>query len=160
MSSSVIARSTARRMRWAMIAPLAALTLLGAAACGSGGGAGSGGAGGGAAETGGADGAHPSSGQMQAFRQCLSEHGVTLASHPQGAGAGTAPGATSGATGATPGATSGATDGSAPAGSGAGRHRDMSTPPPGVTQQAWDSARTACASVAPSPAAVPSTAGS
>ena len=144
MSSSVVASSMTRRIRWAAVAPLAALTLLGAAACGSGGAAG-----GGAAESGGS-GAHPRSGQMQAFQQCLSEHGVTLASHPRGAGAGAAPGATPGAT-----------DGSAPAGAGAGRHRDMSTPPPGVTQQAWDSARAACASVAPSPAAAaPSTAGS
>ncbi|HTF51965.1 MAG TPA: hypothetical protein VK735_31355 [Pseudonocardia sp.] len=141
-----------RRIRWATVAPLAALMLLGAAACGSGG-AGSGAAGGGAAESGGAgSGAHPRSAQMQAFQQCLSEHGVTLASHPRGAGA---------APGAAPGATPGATGGSAPAGGGAGRHRDMSTPPPGVTQQAWDSARAACASVAPSPAAAaPSTAGS
>jgi len=133
MSSSVIPSSMTRRIRWAVVVPLAALTLLGASACGSGG-------------------AHPRSEQMQAYRQCLSEHGVTLASHPRDAGA---------APGATPGATDGSTDGSAPAGAGAGRHRDMSTPPPGVTQQAWDSARAACASVAPSPAAAaPSTAGS
>jgi hypothetical protein len=145
MSSSVTASSMTRRMRWATVAPLVALTLLGAAACGSGGGAGNG-----TAESGGAgSGTHPRSGQMQAFQQCLSEHGVTLASHPRGAGAGAAPGAAPGATG-----------GSAPAGAGTGHHRDMSTPPPGVTQQAWDSARTACASVAPSPAAAPSTAGS
>jgi hypothetical protein len=155
MSSSVTARSLTRRMRWATLAPLAALTLLGAAACGSGGGAGNG-----SAVSGGAgSGTHARSEQMQAFQQCLSEHGITLASHPRGAGA--APGATPGAApGATPGAAPGATDGSAPAGAGTGRHRDMATPPPGVTQQAWDSARSACASVAPHPGTAPSTQGS
>jgi hypothetical protein len=87
---------------------------------------------------------------MQAYTQCLSSHGVTLPARTHGAPAdGAAPAAT--ATGSTPGQ------------GGAGRHRDMATPPPGVSQASWDAARSACASLAPSHpsgGATPSTAGS
>jgi hypothetical protein len=131
-----------RRLRWAAAAPLAALTLFGVAACGSSGGA--------AAGAAAADGSgHPRSAAMQAYTQCLSSHGVTLPARTHGAPAdGAAPAAP--ATGATP-------------GQGGGRHHDMSTPPAGVSQASWDSARSACASLAPShpsAGATPSTAGS
>jgi hypothetical protein len=132
-----------RRLRWAAAAPLAALTLFGVAACGS-----SGGAAAGAAAAGGSG--HPRSAAMQAYTQCLSSHGVTLPARTHGAPAnGAAPAAP--AAGATPGQ------------GGAGRHHDMATPPPGVSQASWDAARSACASVAPShpsAGATPSTAGS
>jgi hypothetical protein len=111
---------TTRRLRWAAAAPLAALTLFGVAACGSG------------SSTAAADGK----------------------SHGDAPADGTAPAAP--ATGA-PGT------GTAPGQGGAGRHHDMTTPPPGVSQASWDAARTACASLAPahpSAGATPSTTGS
>lgn len=143
-----------RRLRWAAAAPLAALTLFGVAACGSGTAAPAAGA---------AHSGHPRSAQMQAFTQCLTSHGVTMPAHTHGAPAGgTAPAAGSApADGSAPTAPATGTTG-APARQ-AGHHRDMSTPPPGVSQATWDSARTACASLAPShpsTGATPSTAGS
>lgn len=60
------------------------------------------------------------SGQRAAYVQCMSQHGVTMPS--RGNRPSTAPG--------TP-------------------RRDPSTAPPGVDQNAWTSARTACASLAP-----------
>ncbi|HEX4250642.1 MAG TPA: hypothetical protein VH008_22445 [Pseudonocardia sp.] len=134
---------TTRRLRWAAAAPLAALTLFSVAACGSST----------ASSAAGTHSGHPRSAAMQAYTQCLSSHGVTLPARTHGAAPadGTAP--------ADP-ATTGA---GAPAQQGAGRHHDMATPPPGVSQASWDAARSACASLAPSHAstgAAPSTAGS
>ena len=119
---------TSQPVRWA-VAGAAALSLFGVAACGSGGAAPSGGAA--------AHGARRQ--QMQAYTQCLSQHGVTLPK--RGAGAGTPP---SGAA---------APAGGAAAPAGAHPHRDPSQPPPGVDPQTWSSARAACASTAPAPAA-------
>ncbi|HWN34032.1 MAG TPA: hypothetical protein VNP03_14885 [Pseudonocardia sp.] len=145
--SPMSTRPTTRRLRWAAAAPLAALTLFGVAACGSG-----------SAGTDGAPAAdgnsgHPRSAAMQAYTQCLSTHGVTLPArtHDGAPADGTAPAAP--ATGAA----------GAPSAQGAGRHHDMSTPPPGVSQASWDAARAACANLAPShpsAGATPSTAGS
>lgn len=118
-----------RPVRW-VVAGAAALSLLGVAACGTGGAAPSG-------STGGAAGHGARRQQMQAYSQCLSQHGVTLPKR----GAGTPPG----------GAAAPASGAAAPAG--AHPHRDPSQPPPGVDPQAWSSARAACASVAPAPAA-------
>jgi len=123
--------TTNRRIYWAA-APLAALTLVGVAACGSHSGSGSGAP----------DSAHPRSAQMQAFTQCLASHGVTLPARSHDAG--TPPSAAADGT---------AADGSG--GGGRGHGGDMTTPPPGVNQQAWDSARAACASLAPTPRTAP-----
>jgi hypothetical protein len=71
---------------------------------------------------------HGNSAARQAYTQCLSAHGVTLPHRTPGSGGHTA-----------------------------GQHRDPSVAPAGVNQQTWTSARTACASQAPTP---PSTAGS
>jgi hypothetical protein len=65
---------------------------------------------------------------FQAYRDCLSKHGVTL---PQGGGG---PGAGAG--------------GTAPVG-GAGGARPTPSPPPGVDQATFDAAQTACASLRP-----------
>ena len=126
---------TTRRLRWAAAAPLAALTLFGVAACGSGSST---------AAAPAADGTsgHPRSAAMQAYTQCLSSHGVTLPARTHG----DAP--ADGAAPAAP-ATGAPGTGTAPGQGGAGRHHDMTTPPPGVSQASWDAARTACASLAP-----------
>jgi hypothetical protein len=86
---------------------LAALTLLGTAACGSSGSAGSGAR-------------HQA---MQAYRQCLTQHGVTLPARQHGAQQAGAPAA--------------------------GQKHQPGTPPAGVDPQTWTAAQTACASVRP-----------
>lgn len=74
---------------------------------------------------------------MQAYRQCMSQHGVTFPDrHP--AGGGTTPNAPD---------------------AGAA-HRQPGTPPPGVNPQTWNAARTACANLAPHGTPAPSTPGS
>lgn len=120
------------RTYWLMT-PLAALTALSLTACG---GASSGSST--DSSTPASASAHPRAEAMRAYRQCLSQHGVTLPKRP--------------AHGSTP-----------PSAAPAGRP-DPNTPPPGVDAQTWQSARAACASLMPPPpskrAAAPSTAGS
>lgn len=108
---------------------LAALTLLGTAACGPSGSGGSSAPSSGASPSGAASPRHQA---MQAYTQCLSQHGVTL---PARHHSGTAP---SGAPAA-----------------GGHRHHQPGTPPPGVNPQTWSAAQTACASVRPTHAPKP-----
>jgi hypothetical protein len=76
------------------------------------------------------------SGDHQAFRDCMSQHGVTMPEHEHGSGHG--PGPEGHPDGPPPGDTPGAPgDGQAP------------PAPPGVDQGTWDTAHQACASLAP-----------
>jgi hypothetical protein len=105
-----------RRARLLPVAGLAALSLIGVAGCGH--------------DSGGGGQRHPA---MQAYRQCLSQHGVTLPARQHG----------------------GSMPSSMPGMPGMAKHQP-GTPPPGVNPDTWNSARTACASLAPSHAAKPS----
>jgi hypothetical protein len=98
---------------------LATLTLLGTAACGPSGSSDSSSPSSSAASPSGS--ASPRHQAMQAYVQCLSQHGVTLPAHHQ---PGTAPSS--------------------------GGHHAPGTPPAGVDPQTWSAAQTACASVRPS----------
>jgi hypothetical protein len=75
---------------------------------------------------------------MQAYRQCMTQHGVTFPDR-HNTGGGTTPSTT-------------ADVGTA--------HRQPGTPPPGVNPQTWNAARTACANLAPHRTPAPSTPGS
>jgi hypothetical protein len=86
---------------------LAALTLLGTAACGS---------------SGSSDASGSRHQAMHAYRQCLSQHGVTLPARQH--------------------------TGTPPTGAPAAAHQH-GTPPAGVDPQAWSAAQTACASLRP-----------
>ena len=143
--------ATAAWTRW-LAAPIVALSVIGLAACGSGGTTSS------SAATGSAspDGRTEPSG-MAAFHQCMSEHGITRPARPSGepGGAGPPPGVQP-ADGARVGTGAGGT--SAPgghAGGPRGEHHDPTKAPPGVDQNAWTAARAACASLAPTPPAAP-----
>lgn len=130
---------TQRRMYLAA-APLAAVTLLSLTACGSSAG------GQPSSDTGAATSTAAAAGpeRMRPYVQCLASHGVTLPTRPSN--------------GAPP-PSNGAPPPDAPAAPAGEKHRphDMASPPPGVDQQTWDSAKSACASLRPTP---PSTAGS
>jgi hypothetical protein len=71
------------------------------------------------------------SGERAEYMQCMSQHGITMPSRADRP-----------------------TD--APASNAPHPRRDPSVAPPGVDQNAWTTARAACASVAPKPSAVPS----
>ncbi|MBI3226672.1 MAG: hypothetical protein HYZ39_16625 [Mycolicibacterium cosmeticum] len=76
------------------------------------------------------------SGDRQAFRDCMTQHGVTMPEHGPGGGHGEhGPGPEGRPDGPPPGGAPGA--GQAP------------PAPPGVDQGTWDSAHQACASLAP-----------
>jgi hypothetical protein len=100
--------------------------LFGVAACGS---SSSGGASTGAPSSSASPAAGSRHQAMQAYTQCLSQHGVTLpARHSMSA---------------------------MPSGSPGMHHRQPGTPPPGVNPQTWSAAQSACASMRPSRAPKP-----
>jgi hypothetical protein len=152
------ASAPTRVRRW-VAAPIVGLSLVALAACGSTDAASptaSATASAGAGDTAAAAPAGgPDSAQMTAFRECMTQHGVTM---PQRPGRGQAPGGQAPADGQAPGGQAPAVgqappdggQGGPPAGA-QGQKRDMSTAPPGVDQATWTSARTACADLAPTP---------
>jgi predicted small lipoprotein YifL len=123
---------THRRM-YLIAAPLATATLLSLTACGSSGGEQPSSDTGASAST--AAQAGPE--RMRPFLQCLASHGVTLPARPEHGAGGPPPSGAPAPAGERP------------------KPRDMSTPPPGVDQQTWTTARSACASLAPSPPPTP-----
>jgi hypothetical protein len=110
-------------VRWTL-SGLAVLSLLGTAACGASSSSPS------SASTAPSSSATPRGQAMQAYRQCLTQHGVTFPARHQSGGA-------------TPSTTP-----------------QPGTPPPGVNPQTWSAARTACTSLAPHRTPASSTAGS
>ena len=131
------------RRRWRLVlVPVAAVSLAGLVACGTGA----------AASTGSSDGA-PDDSAMAAFASCMAENGVTLPERgaPDGGtgGAGSAGGAAAGSGGAGgaagPGAGGASPHPGAPQAGGAG----AMPAPPGVDATAWAAAQEACAQYAP-----------
>ncbi|RDH74049.1 hypothetical protein DVS77_33745 [Mycolicibacterium moriokaense] len=82
-----------------------------------------------------------SAGPNDSFMQCMTDHGVPA---PPGGGPGGPGGPPPDGAGPPP-------DGALPPPPGHGGPPDMGAAPPGVDQQTWDSARQACASLAPEP---------
>jgi hypothetical protein len=144
--------ATAARTRWLAV-PIVALSVVGLAACGSSDST---------AETSStsasttgtaAPGGEPAG--MAAFQQCMSEHGVSRPSRPDGAAGGAAGGASGGVpAGGVPAGGESAGEPGGPGGPG-GAHHDPTKAPPGVDQSTWTTARAACASLAPTPPAAP-----
>jgi len=148
------------RRRWRLVlVPVAAVSLAGLVACGTGA----------AASTGSSDGA-PDDSAMAAFASCMAENGVTLPERgaPDGGagGAGSAGGAAAGSGGAGAGSAGGAAAGAGGAGGAAGPGAGGASPPsgapqvggagrmpapPGVDATAWAAAQQACAPYAPTP---------
>ena len=146
------------RRRWRLVlVPVAAVSLAGLVACGTGA----------DASTGSSDGA-PDDSAMAAFASCMAENGVTLPERgaPDGGtgGAGSAGGAAAGSGGAGAGSAGGAAAGSGGAGGAAGPGAGGASPhpgapqaggagampaPPGVDATAWAAAQEACAQYAP-----------
>jgi hypothetical protein len=118
--------ATAARSRGFAV-PIVALSVVGLAACSSGGSTGRS-----SSAPGSADGTGEPAG-MAAFRQCMTEHGVTRPARTGGAGGGSRE----------------------HAGGPGGVHRDPAIAPPGVDQNTWTTARAACAGLAPTPPAAP-----
>jgi hypothetical protein len=151
---STIADPARRRWRLVLV-PVAAVSLAGLVACGTG------------TTTASSTGA-PDDTAMAAFASCMAENGVTLPERGApdgGAGAGSAGGAAAGSGGAgagsAPGAAAGGAGGGAAGGAGAvdGGSPPTGTPPaagerpapPGVDATAWAAAQEACAQYAPTP---------
>ncbi|HEY2205909.1 MAG TPA: hypothetical protein VGH99_15660 [Pseudonocardia sp.] len=162
MSGTAITPSR-RSLRWFAV-PVAALSVFGAAACGT---PSNTAATTGSAAQGGTQGAEGGAAPagMQKLINCMGEHGVTMPSPggdgPGGQGGSGRPGGGGGTPPAGDGSSDGGPDGSADGAGGAsgpgggkgsanGARPDPATAPPGVDQATWTTARKACAAYAPS----------
>ena len=135
------------RRRWLITAPMAAISLVGLVACGTGG-----------ATTSSGSGSGTSDAAMQAFASCMAENGVTLPERganggpAEGAGAGSGSGGAGGGavgSGGAGGADGGSPPTGAPQAGGAGG--GAMPAPPGVDATAWAAAQKACVQYAPTP---------